>query len=520
MRYSVPSERLMKRSRYALTRKNSSSFSDSSSSFSSDSSASVERARRAYRKKVIKRYASLLEEASTEMRLLKEELFHSMDRDFCPSEEQLHFTIHSTGPNSSEWDRSLSDYAPPCLPEGFGVVYEDTKSLTEAEKGDKVEEASRALQQSICPLSTLSSQSTFALPSVVKRICFMNPELDKLNERYHKLLKIGEGRFGEVHIVYDAVAKVYLTMKRVNHLLHLPKRYPVGLHKTTLRELELPSVLQHPNIVSLIDFHLLPDGNLLIFLPLIRHDFVNLIRTWPFGENVKPPKVPLHVVKCFFRQMVEGVGYLHAMHMVHRDIKPNNIMVDEWGVIRIIDFGWGRVFPAASISPRMVDPPVMTPPCAVSYRPPEILMGKPYSMLYDCAVDVWCCGCVLFELLTAIPLVSGRSEQEALDSLVTWLGSPPAELTFYYSSSSTQTLKMPKNVKSSFMKRCHGMGVRPEDAAFLLRFLDWDPANRIRLTEARGHPWFSQPPAACSPSEVVLPSYNSFRLLRKKQKKM
>lgn len=482
---------------YDLTGDDTSLSAGSSLYSSSDSSTSSRSKKSQEEKDVIKQYASFLEKISANVKKRRKEMLESTESfNTCVKEEfPSDMTIKTAlGVSSSSSDPDLF------------TKFEDSF--------DDVPKRTLPQQQVSSDCSTLCSASSSLTSSFEGDIILaMVPDLPALNDRYRRLLKIGEGRFGEVYIVYDRVAKVYLTMKRVNHFLHVPRRFPVGLHKTTLREVELLSILNHPNIVSLVDYHLLLDGTLLLFLPLLRHDFVSLIRTWTFGEKGAPPRVPLHVVKCFFRQIIEGVGYLHDKNIAHRDLKPNNIMVDEWGVVRIIDFGWGRIMPGPNSSH------MATPPCAIAYRPPELLIGQPHCYTYDFSVDVWCCGCILFELLTGHCLGVGRNEKDAMSALERWLGSPPPDLSLFYDPSTPRAVEVQGNVRSSFLTRCTRLSVREEDATFLLRFLDWNPRNRVTLSEARKDPWFYQSPAACSPSEVVLPSHNTFHWIKKRQRK-
>lgn len=465
-------------------------LSSASSYFlSSDSSTSSREKKSQEEKGVARQYASLLEKISANIKKRNKEVLAATESSNTCVKEEL--------PSATTSNSALKFFSSSSVPHLF----------TKFEKSFDGEPRRNLSQQQG------SSACSSRTPSLERDILATLPDLSALNDRYRKFLKVGEGRFGEVSIVYDRVAKVYLTMKRVNHFLHVSSRFPIGLHKTTLREVELLSILNHPNIVSLVDFHLLQDGTLLLFLPLLRHDFVSLIRTWTFGEKRAPPRVPLHVVKCFFRQIIEGVGYLHDKNIAHRDLKPNNIMVDEWGVIRIIDFGWGRIMPGPNSSHKA------TPPCAVAYRPPEILIGQPHCYTYDFSVDVWCCGCILFELLTGRCLGVGRKEKDAMNALEEWLGSPPPDLSLFYDPSTPRTVEVQGNVRTSLITQCTRLSVREEDATFLQRFLDWNPRNRITLSEARNDPWFYQSPAACSPSEVMLPSYNTFHWLKKKQKK-
>lgn len=503
MVYSCSSSSKQKKNRYGLT------GVSSSVSSSSDSSSSTKRKYRYFSKMVLRRYASLVSNVSLDKKKKREDSYESKKGENTTGEQELHF-MGSTGTTSTNTrDISVPILSSPTTPSCSFSLHGGAEEPSSQEPLKTLSDPHGATNS---PLPTCTPSARFT-PSVIKHTSLMKPDLHALNRRYHKVLKIGEGTFGQVYIIYDREAKAYLTMKRMHRIVENPKRFPCGIHRTSLREIELLCIVHHPNIVSLVDYHISEDGAMLLFFPLLRYDFVSLMRTWGFGEKVKPPRVPLHVAKCFFRQIIEGVGYLHDNHIIHRDLKPNNIMVDEWGVIRIIDFGWARTLVNPVVASRL------TPPCAFNYRPPEVMLGKPHSRTYDFAVDVWGCGCILFELLTGKSLVKAKTEKEAFDCLVGWLGSPSADLTMYYDPSPGRTFEVQGNVKCSFLKRCEGMSVGAEDVKFLMRFLDWNPAKRISLSEARKDEWFYQSPAACSPSEVVLPPYNTFRWLMDRQRK-
>ncbi|KPA76897.1 Protein kinase putativeprotein kinase [Leptomonas pyrrhocoris] len=346
---------------------------------------------------------------------------------------------------------------------------------------------------------------------------------DVLFRRYRRVLKVGEGSFGEVFILYDTVAHTYLTMKRMHRLLSR-RRTSLGIHNTTFREVELLSTLSHPNVVRMIDYHVLSDGSLVLFMPVIAHDLASLIRRWPADVSVQSSsssvspsaaahadhtRMPLHVVKCVFRQLLAGLSYLHQHKIIHRDLKPSNVMVDRTGIVKLIDFGWSR-FCAASGA-------MTGPPCITTFRPPEVLVGVHDD--YDFSIDLWCCGCILFEMLTGgVPFGRSRSEADCLANIVDWLGSPAPTSTVYYYRPCTVRLAQGKT--DTFAQRCSSYGIRPAETSFLRRMLCLEPSERATADALLTDQWFTSAPVTCLPCEIPLPKHNKFRLVEVKRREL
>lgn len=337
------------------------------------------------------------------------------------------------------------------------------------------------------------------------------PTVHELNERYRRLVKIGEGSFGEVYIIFDTHAKTYLTMKRMFRFLHSPGGGMLGLHNTTCRELSLLTSLEHPNIVSVVDYHILLDGTLILLMPVIAFDFICVIR--PEGR-LRPVtlRVPLPTAKCYFRQLLSAVAYLHRRRVVHRDIKLSNLMVDADGTLKLIDYGWSCVLPQ-SAGARMTGPIG-----ALTYRPPEVLVGGRYATHYDRSVDLWGCGCILFEMLTdGLKFVTAKTEAEAAAGIVDWLGSPAADSTVY---TGKEVFRLREGCKSNFSARCHHNGIAPDEIRFLRKMLQLEPKQRASAAALLEDRWFTTEPLPCSPSELVLPEHNAYRWLESRRRSL
>jgi p38 MAP kinase len=109
--------------------------------------------------------------------------------------------------------------------------------------------------------------------------------------------------------------------------------------------------------------------------------------------------------------------YIHSAGVIHRDLKPGNILVNEDCHLRICDFGLSRVQDSAM---SQMTPSVST----LYYRAPEIILTW---KRYDEKVDIWSTGCILAEMLGEKPLFPGLDHINQLEIITELLGSPPPE---------------------------------------------------------------------------------------------
>lgn len=117
-------------------------------------------------------------------------------------------------------------------------------------------------------------------------------------------------------------------------------------------------------------------------------------------DSLVPGAIPTRDVKSFMYQLLQGMDYCHARGIMHRDLKPQNLLVDKRGVLKLADFGLARAF---MIPLRAYTHEVVT----LWYRAPEILLGQ---RTYAPPVDMWSIGCIFAELVNRKPLWPGDSE--------------------------------------------------------------------------------------------------------------
>uniref|UniRef100_A0A2K5R7A1 Cyclin-dependent kinase 7 n=3 Tax=Platyrrhini TaxID=9479 RepID=A0A2K5R7A1_CEBIM len=189
-------------------------------------------------------------------------------------------------------------------------------------------------------------------------------------KRYEKLDFLGEGQFATVYKARDKNTNQIVAIKKIK-LGHRSEAKD-GINRTALREIKLLQELSHPNIIGLLD---------------------------AFGH-----KSNISLVFDFMETDLE-------------DLKPNNLLLDENGVLKLADFGLAKSFGSPN---RAYTHQVVTR----WYRAPELLFG---ARMYGVGVDMWAVGCILAELLLRVPFLPGDSDLDQLTRIFETLGTPTEE---------------------------------------------------------------------------------------------
>lgn len=286
-------------------------------------------------------------------------------------------------------------------------------------------------------------------------------------EKYVKLDKLGEGTYGVVYKALDTEKNKTVAMK----ILRLDQESE-GISATTLREISILQSMDHVNIVNLVDQYI-DDTQLVIIEEYLDMDIRKLMhRTKKSFET--------NLQQSYAYQLLSGLYYLHTHRVIHRDVKPDNLLIDAKGYLKICDFGLSRFF---TIPIQMLTPDLVT----LWYRPPELLLHNDY---YEVSVDIWSAGCVLAELAMRKPLFPGDSNIAQIHAIFNVLGTPDKQTLSYFKDFSTGVTKVPQYNPTKLESI-----IQTENVFFidlLYKLLEIDPRKRITAKEALKHPYFNE----------------------------
>ncbi|CAG8704630.1 7317_t:CDS:2, partial [Racocetra persica] len=179
---------------------------------------------------------------------------------------------------------------------------------------------------------------------------------------------------------------------------------------TTIREISILKDASHNNIVRLLDT-ILQEKNLYLVFEYCDMDLRKYLDGAPFG-------LPVDIIKKFTFQLLCGIKYCHSRRILHRDLKPQNLLIGLDGNLKLADFGLARDF---SNSIGVLTHEVVT----LWYRPPELLLG---ARCYSTSVDMWSVGCIFAEMMSSYALFRGDSEIDQLFKIFGILGTPDEHL--------------------------------------------------------------------------------------------
>jgi len=285
-------------------------------------------------------------------------------------------------------------------------------------------------------------------------------------QKYHKLEKLGEGTYGVVYKAKDKITGDIVALKKIR--LELEEE---GVPSTSIREICVLKELNHPNIVKLLDVVSTADKLHLVFEFLDR-DLKKYI------DSV--PQVHPNLIKSYMYQLILGMNYCHSRRVLHRDLKPQNLLIDKEGVLKIADLGLARTF---TIPIRQYTHEVVT----LWYRAPEVLLG---GKLYSTALDMWSVGCIFAELINNRPLFPGDSEIDELFHIFRALGTPNNESWNGVSDFPNYQTTFPSwkpRPSQELVPKCND----PLAVDLLEQLLQYEPSTRISAKRALLHPYFA-----------------------------
>jgi len=286
-------------------------------------------------------------------------------------------------------------------------------------------------------------------------------------DRYQKIEKIGEGTYGVVYKAKDLSNSKFVALKKIRL-----EAEDQGVPSTAIREISLLKELVHPNIVNLVDV-IHKDQKLYLVFEFLDND----LRRYMDRVGKKMHRM---LVKSYLHQILKGIAFCHSHRVLHRDLKPQNLLIDQKGVLKLADFGLARAF---GVPVRTYTHEVVT----LWYRSPEILLG---GKIYSTPVDIWSVGCIFAEMASHSPLFPGDSEIDQLFQIFRLLGTPSEQTWPGVSSFRDYKPTFPQWSSQSLPKALPDLDTQGID--LLTRMLVYEPSKRISARDALKHPYFNE----------------------------
>lgn len=247
------------------------------------------------------------------------------------------------------------------------------------------------------------------------------------------------------------------------------------------RELQIMRQLHHPNIVQLLYFfYSTGDKKDEVYLNLVLEFVPETVYRVARHYSKSKTTIPIFNVKLYMFQLMRSLHYIHMHDICHRDIKPQNLLLNtESGILKLCDFG--------SAKKLQVGEPNVSYICSRYYRAPELIFG---ATDYKCCIDVWSAGCVMAELLIGQPIFPGDSGVDQLVEIIKVLGTPSKEQIKQMNPNYTE-FKFPQIKASPWEKVFRSK--TPSDAIDLVsKLLEYTPSERITPIAACAHKFFDE----------------------------
>jgi serine/threonine protein kinase len=262
---------------------------------------------------------------------------------------------------------------------------------------------------------------TNEFPVEMKRTSISSWGCPFIGSGYLKKYKVGQGSYG-FEFLLIAIREVYKAIQIATSSIFAIKKMSLersteGFPIAALNEIKILKHLSHPNIIRLVDVAIakyapserlhdttkacpfLYPWNFFMVCEYAEHSLSGLIeRRTTFNQSE---------IKCLFKQVLEGLAYLHSKGIMHRDIKCSNILVNSSGVAKLADFGISTQF-----TPMLLQDG-KKPVATLWYRAPELLTGQNYTE----AIDMWGMGCVLGELILGKAVFMGKNPKSQLETI-------------------------------------------------------------------------------------------------------
>ena len=297
-----------------------------------------------------------------------------------------------------------------------------------------------------------------------------------MSKDYIKNEKLGEGTYAVVYSGKQVSTGRTVAIKKIKI-----GQFKEGLDMSAIREVKFLRECHHENVIQLIDVFS-NKQNLNLILEILTADLEHLIKDKSiiFSESD---------VKSWLLMTLRGLHYLHSRFILHRDLKPNNLLLSTEGVLKLADFGLARDYGAAYVN---MSPNVVT----LWYRAPELFLG---AKNYGHGVDIWAVGCIFAELLLRNPYMPGENDMGQLNTIFRALGTP-TEQDWPGFKELPQYVDFKQYPRPD--PRTLFIAASDDGLNLMNMMLKLDPLQRPTTTQSLRHPYFVNQPRPTPPEKL------------------
>ncbi|KAJ2378049.1 kinase subunit of RNA polymerase II carboxy-terminal domain kinase I [Coemansia sp. RSA 2607] len=296
---------------------------------------------------------------------------------------------------------------------------------------------------------------------------------------YNKICMVGEGTYGKVYKARNRETGQVVALKRMR--IDMERE---GFPITAMREIRLLKQLRHPNITQVLDVVPESSNSIYVVMEYMDYDLSGLINHPQWSPE------PAHK-KSLMHQLFEGLEFMHARGILHRDIKGSNLLINRHGQIKYVDFGLARSFHHTRM--QEFTNRVIT----LWYRPPELLLG---TTVYGPEVDIWSLGCVLVELFMKKPIFQGQNDIDQLEQIFKILGTPSPSIWQSFSKLPWACYMTPTTRYSGNLRETLGTKMTAGTVDLISWMLSLEPGVRPSAKQCLEHRYFAEEPLPVPPT--------------------
>ena len=291
-----------------------------------------------------------------------------------------------------------------------------------------------------------------------------------MQNKYEVLEVVGEGAYGIVYKCRNKETGKFVAIKKFKEV------EDELVKKTMKRELRMLQRMHHENIVDFVEAFK-RKGNLFLVFEYVEKNLLEILQDSPRGLEPK-------LIRHFMYQLCKAIKYLHDQNVIHRDVKPENLLVNENMDLKLCDFGFARLISGSS-KERLTDYVATR-----WYRAPELLLTQGE---YGPEVDYWAIGCIMGELVDGNPLFPGENEIDQLHCIQKVLGNFTDEQVYMFYANPIYSGKDLLEVDKPETLEWRYLGKLPKNAiSFMKGLLELDPKKRLNGVTVFQHPYLAK----------------------------